>query len=226
MGEGATFGPPPRRPPKALEAAKWLYDTQKAELIEDPTRPRASITSTRNAADKFGVSKSSVARHLVALKSGKTDGSSTARVGRPSRLTDSEEQMLAFHMFMLRRQMKPVTMKIVQDAADALMARRNPPGEAVSMSWVRRWLRTNRTQAREEAIANGSTMPGVDLANPDMDQEDDDTMLGEDAPSEVESETHAPQPPEPSAHDNIPTNGASAPPILDPVFTQAAFSET
>jgi len=89
---------PPGRPPKALEAARWLFETQKAQLAEDPNRPRSTISSTRHAADKFGVSKSSVARQLLALKNGKPDASSPARVGRPSRLTDVEEKMLGFHM--------------------------------------------------------------------------------------------------------------------------------
>jgi hypothetical protein len=87
-----------RRPrADALEAAQWLFDTQKAQLARDPNRPRSSISSTRTAADKFGVSKSSVARQLVALKNGKPNASTGSRVGRPSRFTEVEEQMLAFH---------------------------------------------------------------------------------------------------------------------------------
>jgi hypothetical protein len=82
----------------ALEAALWLWETQKAELAQDPNRPRSSISSTRHAADRFGVPKSTVARQLAALKSGKPHASTAVRVGRPSRLTAVEEQMLSFHM--------------------------------------------------------------------------------------------------------------------------------
>jgi hypothetical protein len=88
---------PPRYRPRALEAAQWLFETQKAQLAQDPNRPRSSIASTRGAANKFGVSKSSVARQLTALKMGKLDASTGVKPGRPSRLIEVEEKMLSFH---------------------------------------------------------------------------------------------------------------------------------
>ncbi|KAI3325625.1 hypothetical protein HD806DRAFT_452865 [Xylariaceae sp. AK1471] len=189
MSSSETLKGPPRHQPKALEAALWLFETQKAQLAQDPNRPRSSISSTRNAADKFGVSKSSVARQLAALKTGKPNASTGTRVGRPSRFTEAEEQMLGFHTFMLRREKRPVSMKVVQDAADALLSRRKPPGPPVSGSWVRRWLRADRAQARAEAISKGAgTLPGLDLVDAEMENDDEDVDLGEDAPSEMETE--------------------------------------
>jgi len=112
---------------------------------------------------------------------------------------------------MLRRQMKPVSMKVVKDAADALLSRRDPPGDPVSGSWVRRWLRANRAQARAEAAKDGS-LPGVDLGGADEDNEDEDTALGDDAPSDVEIAA-------PSDHGRPPTDQASnsAPSTANPV---------
>ncbi|KAI0528423.1 hypothetical protein GGR58DRAFT_323055 [Xylaria digitata] len=177
-----------RQPNRALEAAQWLYETQKAQLVEDPNRPRASITSTRAAADKFGVSKSTVARQLAALKNGKLNASAGSRVGRPSRLTEVEEQMLSFHIFMLRHDKRPVSIKVVQDAADALLSRRKPPGAPISGSWVRRWLRDNRAQARKEAISKCDfQLPNSGLIETGADNDDEDGDLGEDIPSECET---------------------------------------
>ncbi|KAF2967541.1 hypothetical protein GQX73_g6056 [Xylaria multiplex] len=176
---------PKRQRNPALEAAQWLYETQKAQLFEDPNRPRASITSTRAAAEKFGVSKSTVARQLAALKNGKPNASTGSRVGRPSRLTDVEEQMLSFHVFMLRHDKRPVSIKVVQDATDALLSRRKPPGAPITRSWVKRWLRDNRAQAREEAISNGNLQPpDSGLVEIEADNDDEDGDLGEDIPSE------------------------------------------
>ncbi|KAI1126981.1 hypothetical protein F5Y10DRAFT_266559 [Nemania abortiva] len=179
--------PKRQRRDRALEAAHWLWETQKTELREDPNRPRSKISSTRNAADKFGVPKSTVARQLKALKSGKPHYSTGVRPGRPSRLTDVEEQMLGFHTFMLRRDKKPVSMKVVQDAADALLSRKTPPGAPISNSWVRRWLRADRARARQEALSRAhAAPPNGALVEAGIDNEDEDGDLDEDAPSEFE----------------------------------------
>ncbi|KAI1435835.1 hypothetical protein GGR50DRAFT_654230 [Xylaria sp. CBS 124048] len=82
---------------RALEAAHWLFETQRIQLAQDPNRPRSSISSTRDAARRFDVSKSNVARQLAALKAGKTSAGTGNKVGRPSRLTDVEDKMLSFH---------------------------------------------------------------------------------------------------------------------------------
>ncbi|KAJ2971399.1 hypothetical protein NUW58_g9429 [Xylaria curta] len=175
---------------------------------EDPNRPRASITSTRAAAQKFGVSKSTIARQLVALKTGKTNVTTGPRVGRPSRLSEVEEQMLSFHMFfawprspstvlqirdvdevhsMLRRAKQPVNRNVVQDAADALLSRKNPSGPPVSASWVRRWLQADRAQAREEAASKSNGVaPSADLLEAEADNGDTDGDFDEDVPSEPE----------------------------------------
>ncbi|KAI2631160.1 hypothetical protein GGS21DRAFT_165327 [Xylaria nigripes] len=185
---------------RALEAAHWLFETQKMQLAQDPNRPRSSISSTRDAARKFSVSKSNVARQLAALKAGKTSAGTGNKVGRPNRLTDVEEQMLSFHTFMLRREMRPVSMKVVKEAADALLSRRNSPGAPVSSSWVRRWLRADRALARQGA-SRGAVGGGVgelqsaELAGADIDDDEDDDndddeeaddKLGEDLSSESE----------------------------------------
>ncbi|KAI1429063.1 hypothetical protein F5Y12DRAFT_710618 [Xylaria sp. FL1777] len=173
----------------ALNAARWLYETQKAELLQNPTRPRSSISSTRTAAERFGVSKSTVARQLTALKNGKP---SATRIGRPNRLSDVEDQMLSFHMFMLRREKRPVSLKVVQDATDALLSRRNPPGHPISRCWAKRWLRTNRAQAREEAMlrSNGNGNDNGALPNPEpveVEPDNDDDDLDGDAESDSEA---------------------------------------
>ncbi|KAI0096083.1 hypothetical protein GGR51DRAFT_567519 [Nemania sp. FL0031] len=172
---------------RALEAAHWLWETQKRELAEDPNRPRSSISSTRDAANKFGVPKSTLARQLQALKSGKQNYSTGVRVGRPSRLTEVEEKMLGFHTFMLRREKKPVNMKVVQDATDALLSRRTPPGAPISHSWVRRWLRADRAQARQEAMSKSDAAPPTQAAaDAEVENEDEDGDLDDDAPSEID----------------------------------------
>lgn len=51
---------------------------------------------------------------------------------------------------MLRREKRPTTIKVVQEAANALLSRRIPPSPPVSISWVGRWLQLNR--AKEEAM--------------------------------------------------------------------------
>ncbi|KAI0397996.1 hypothetical protein F5Y17DRAFT_258321 [Xylariaceae sp. FL0594] len=214
----------PGRPPVGIEAARWLLETQRAELAEDPNRPRAAITSTRQAAEKFGISKSSVARQLVAIKNGKQDARSSAKPGRPSKITPAEEQMLSFHMFMLRRQMKPVTMNVVKDATNALLSRRDAPGKPVSRSWVRRWLRANRAAARAEAARTGGPLPGLDLAGGVYDEaNEDDTALGDDAATDIEAqaptdaETEAPTDAEPVAH-------PKPPPDQEQLFTNQSFA--
>ncbi|KAI1822484.1 hypothetical protein F4861DRAFT_389172 [Xylaria intraflava] len=187
---------------RALEAAHWLFETQKVQLAQDPNRPRSSISSTRDAARKFEVSKSNVARQLAALKAGRVSAGTGNKVGRPSRLTDVEDKMLSFHTFMLRREMRPVSMKVVKDAADALLSRRKPPGAPVSGSWVRRWLRADRAQAREGAIAGGvGELPSAELVEADIDDDDDDAddRLGEDVQSESENADRNPSNPEPNA---------------------------
>ncbi|TGJ81338.1 hypothetical protein E0Z10_g7410 [Xylaria hypoxylon] len=192
---------PKRHQNRALEAAQWLYETQKAQLAEDPNRPRASISSTRAAAEKFGVSKSTVARQLVALKNGKPNASTGSRVGRPGRLSEVEEKMLSFHMFMLRREKRPVSLKVVQDAADALLSRRKPPGAPISGSWVRRWLRADRAQAREEAMSkDNGPRPNAELVEAEANDDDEDGDLGEEGPSEDET-TDANL--DPSIHENL-----------------------
>lgn len=178
---------------RAFAAAKWLYETQKAQLAQDPNRPRYSIASTRVAAQKFGAGKSAVGRQLLAIKTGRADPNTGCRVGRPSRLTEVEEQSLAFHVFMLRRENRPVSIKVVQDAADALLSRRNPPPPPVSVSWVGRWIQLNR--AKEEAMlkskealqtaqveATNNEEPGAAAAAAAADDDDDD----DDASSESE----------------------------------------
>jgi hypothetical protein len=97
-------------------------------------------------------------------------------------------------------------MKVVKDAADALLSRRDPPGDPVSGSWVRRWLRANRAQARAEA-AKGGALPGVDLGGADEDNEDEDTAPGDDAPSDIE--TAAPTLPH-SNHERPPIDQTSS----------------
>ncbi|KAI8948731.1 hypothetical protein F4801DRAFT_440575 [Xylaria longipes] len=183
----ASTEPPTRQKSRALEAAQWLYETQKAQLAEDPNRPRTSITSTRAAAARFGTSQSTVVRHLAALKNGRPNASTGFRVGRPSRLTEVEKQMLSFHTFMLRREKRPVSMKVVHDAADALLSRKNPDALPVSGSWVRRWLREDRARAREEARskANG-TLPSAELVEAEVDNGDEDGDEDEDTLSESE----------------------------------------
>ncbi|KAI0414326.1 hypothetical protein F5X98DRAFT_377925 [Xylaria grammica] len=184
----STEAPKRRENHRALEAAQWLYQTQKAQLAEDPNRPRASITSTRSAAEKFGVSKSTVARQLVALKNGKPNASTGSKIGRPSRLTEVEEQMLSFYIFMLRREKRPVSIKVVQDATDALLSRRKPPGAPISGSWVKRWLRANRAQAREETESKGNdALQNTELLEAEVDNDDEDGDLGEDVPSDDET---------------------------------------
>ncbi|KAI0468244.1 hypothetical protein F4859DRAFT_218949 [Xylaria cf. heliscus] len=181
---------PTLRGRRALEAAQWLYDTQKAQLAEDPNRPRSTITSTRTAAERFGVSKSTVARQLVALKNGKPNASTGIRVGRPCRFTEAEEQMLAFHMYMLRRAKRPVSVKVVQDAADALLCRKDPNALPISDSWVRRFLREDRARARRDALvrANGAP-PSAELVEAEAARDDEDCDFDEvadDPPSEFE----------------------------------------
>ncbi|KAI1151636.1 hypothetical protein F4825DRAFT_349538 [Nemania diffusa] len=179
----------PKQPVKpALEAALWLWETQKLELAQDPNRPRSTISSTRTAADRFGVPKSTVARQLAALKSGKSDYSTGIRVGRPSRLTEVEEKMLSFHTFMLRRDKRTVSLKVVQEATDALLSRRTPPGLPISHSWVRRWLRADRAQARQEAMLKGNATPSnVAPAEAEAENGHEDSDLDEDALSENET---------------------------------------
>ncbi|KAI0458874.1 hypothetical protein F5B21DRAFT_370822 [Xylaria acuta] len=176
-----------RQTSRALEAAHWLYETQKAQLAEDPNRPRSSITSTRAAAEKFGISKSTVARQLAALKSGKPKANPGPKVGRPSRFTEAEEQMLSFHTFMLRRAKRPVSMNVVQDAADALLSRKNPNALPISGSWVRRWLREDRARARKEAMSKGNgALPSAELVEAGADNDDEDGDFDEEAPGEFE----------------------------------------
>jgi hypothetical protein len=89
---------------------------------------------------------------------------------------------------MLRREMRPVSMKVIEDAANALLSRRKPPGPPVSGSWVRRWLRADRAQARAEASSTGTgALPGIALIDAEIENDDEYADLGEDAPSEAES---------------------------------------
>ncbi|KAI0439465.1 hypothetical protein F4803DRAFT_553998 [Xylaria telfairii] len=188
---------PTRPKSRALEAAEWLYETQKAQLAEDPNRPRGTITSTRIAAERFGIGKSTVARELAALKSGKPKAKAAPKVGRPSRFTEAEEQMLSFHTFMLRRAKRTVSMQVVQDAADALLSRKDPAAPPISISWVRRWLREDRVRAREEAMskANGA-LPSAELVEADDANDDEDGDFDEDAPNESDPNL------DPSIHGN------------------------
>ncbi|KAI1192381.1 hypothetical protein F5X97DRAFT_329704 [Nemania serpens] len=184
---------PDSRGKRALQAAQWLWETQKAQLAEDPNRPRSSISSTRMAADRFGVAKSTVARQLQALKKGKPNASTGVRRGRPSRFTEAEEQMIAFHLFMLRRAKRPVGVEAVRDTADALLSRRTPPGLPISTSWVKRFLRADRAQARQDAMLrnNAAMPPGAGQGEASMQEEieddgDEDGDFDEDALSESE----------------------------------------
>jgi hypothetical protein len=78
-------------------------------------------------------------------------------------------------------------MKVVEEAANAVLSRRNAPGAPVSGSWVRRWLRADRALAREEALSNGiGEPPEIDLVEAEIDNDDEDANSGEDAPSETE----------------------------------------
>ncbi|KAI1158604.1 hypothetical protein F5B18DRAFT_640386 [Nemania serpens] len=192
---------PEQRGKRALQAAHWLYETQKAQLAQDPNRPRSSISSTRMAADRFGVAKSTVARQLSALKKGKPNASTGIRRGRPSRFTEAEEQMIAFHLFMLRRAKRPVGVEAVRDTADALLSRKTPPGLPISTSWVKRFLRADRAQARQEAMLrnNAAIPPGAGNGEADMEDEldddgDEDGEFDEDAPSESEAVNPNPDP--------------------------------
>ncbi|KAI1114016.1 hypothetical protein F5Y14DRAFT_194578 [Nemania sp. NC0429] len=176
---------PETRGKRALQAAHWLFETQKAQLAEDPNRPRSSITSTRMAADRFGVAKSTVARQLSALKKGKPNASTGHRRGRPSRFTEAEEQMISFHLFMLRRAKRPVGVEVVRDTADALLSRKTPPGLPVSTSWVKRFLRENRAQARQEATQrdNAPPMPPSEEEPGEADMEDE---IGDEGDEDVD----------------------------------------
>ncbi|KAJ8123435.1 hypothetical protein ONZ43_g618 [Nemania bipapillata] len=188
----------------ALEAAVWLWEVQKAQLAQDPHRPRSSIISTRTAAEKFGVPKSTVARQLAALKSGKPFATTGVRTGRPNRLTEVEEQMLSFHTFMLRRERRPVSMRTVQDAVHAILSRRTPPGTPISDSWVVRWLRADRAKARQQAllkrkpalssaapvaaeVEDGGEDDNGDDRNGDNEDDNEDSGLEEDALSELKT---------------------------------------
>ncbi|KAI0517766.1 hypothetical protein F5B22DRAFT_99278 [Xylaria bambusicola] len=177
-----------RQHDRALEAARWLYETQKAELLEDPNRHRATISSTRIAAERFGVAKSTVARQLVNLKNPKPKPAAASRsIGRPSRLTDVEEQMLSFHIFMLRRGKRSVNRTVVQDAADALLSLRSPPGQPISPSWVRRWLQLDRAKRDAMVRTNGIPSTGQPVEAEADEADDDDDCSNEDALSDLEA---------------------------------------
>ncbi|KAI1169882.1 hypothetical protein F4777DRAFT_584478 [Nemania sp. FL0916] len=183
--------PPKRREARrdrAVEAARWLWETQKAQLAEDPNRPRSTIESTRTAAEKFGACKSTVARQLVALKKGKPNASSGIRVGRPARLTELEEQLLNFHIFMLRRKGQRVTSQVVQDTADTLLFRRNPPAKPISDTWVKKWMQADRMAARREAKAKlDGVPPAAAPAEAVAEDDEDDGDTDDDASNELEA---------------------------------------
>jgi hypothetical protein len=89
---------------------------------------------------------------------------------------------------MLRREKRPVSMKVVQDAADALLSRRTPPGAPISRSWVRRWLRADRAQARQEGMLKGNAaLPSAAPVEAEAEDDNEDSGLEEDAPSDFET---------------------------------------
>lgn len=88
-------------------------------------------------------------------------------------------------------------MQVVQDAADALLSRKDPNAPPISISWVRRWLREDRVRAREEAMskANGA-LPSAELVEADDANDDEDGEFDEDAPNELDPNL------DPSIHGN------------------------
>lgn len=93
---------------------------------------------------------------------------------------------------MLRRARRPVGVEVVRDTANALLSRKTPPGLPISTSWVKRFLRANRTEARQEMIRNNATIPpdaengAADMEDEMEDDGDEDGDFDDDAPSESE----------------------------------------
>ncbi|KAI0023335.1 hypothetical protein F4780DRAFT_76191 [Xylariomycetidae sp. FL0641] len=132
-----------------LEAAKWLLEQRK---IRDAVWAKTGRPlyvpqghdplSATAAAIKFGTTSSSISRKLSLLKKGPLPP--VKKQGRPLRLTEVEDQMLAFHFYMRRKEGLSQTKALVQRAANELLSRRTPPGRPVSKSWACRWLGEQR----------------------------------------------------------------------------------
>ncbi|CAJ2509625.1 Uu.00g146510.m01.CDS01 [Anthostomella pinea] len=229
-----------QRLPSGLEVARWLYEQQKErdELVKHGKQAphthrgseygsRTDPLLTRVIAKKFGVPQSSLARQLKALKDGKPDASSDRLGGRPTKLTDTANQILSFHIYMLQKAGLPVSQKVVRNAVGELLARRDPPGALPSKTWILRWWAEARNdfkqrQSRQQAVPqDAASMTGGESGQVDRSASNDaeDTNGGHQYATTTTSfqppEDAGPTPDDSTPDDPIPNDPTPNDPISD-----------
>ncbi|KAB5578683.1 hypothetical protein GE09DRAFT_1090669 [Coniochaeta sp. 2T2.1] len=142
--------PTPSRVPQAglLAARALLAHNQRVSSFSRSSAPRKKM-SIRDAATKWGASKTAIARHLKALTETNKPFASDKPPGRPRALTASEEEALAAFCVYLAQGNCMGNIPLVHKAANELRARRQPPMGPCHRRWVCRWLMERRDLTME-----------------------------------------------------------------------------
>lgn len=117
-----------------IRAARWL-------LASEARVTRGKKPSIRDAARRFGAAKSAIARHIKALRTSNLPALSHRGVGRPRCLTDAEDAALEAYALWLIQSGSLASRDVIQNGANLLRARRDPPAQPVGKDWWLGWKR-------------------------------------------------------------------------------------
>ena len=110
-----------------------------SSLKKSPKR----LTITK-AAERFGVSKSAVGRHVKALKDFGIPYSSPRSGGRPRSLTPYEEDAICAYIIFCFHGRFPALQQMVIGAANKLQELRGATGKELDSAWLRRFLKDHK----------------------------------------------------------------------------------
>jgi hypothetical protein len=149
----------------AIRAARWLLSAQQqwSTRLERARRNNRDIgpkPSLRFAEKQFGASKTSISRHLNALKATGRPALSSRPVGHPPVLTPDEDRALVAYIRYLAATGPFPGKKRIENAANALLARRGR--RPASHMWYKRWKKTHEEELREiiTSVSAGGAVEG------------------------------------------------------------------